>query len=643
MENLKRAVYLAILLLVFSMQAYAQDKRVDFIADRLKQLSETDAPGLKEKVAVSVSSVSVAEFIRGIAISNNLNISVDPNVKLKITVNFTDETVMNILVFLCKQYNIDIKFTGSIMYVSEYTAPAPVVAEREIPITFDTANNTISIDARNDTLYKVVKKIIQLSGTNIVAAPDVNNKIVTVYVSGLPLSSALEKLAFANQIQLTKNEDSTYYLSSGAAQDVLATATKKGADAKKAGANGKVPEPDGDFSLKVEKDATGQDLVTVSAVNAPIQDMIKYICQQLKVDYFLFSDIQGKTTVNVTALPFDRFLDYVLKGTDYDFKTERGIYLIGARVQEGFTMSKVIQLQYRTTDVVIDHIPADLKKGLEVKDFPELNSIIASGPVIKVAQLDSFIKSIDKVVPVIMIEVIIADVSSSHTVSTGLKAGISDQPVKTQGTVFPNVDITLGSGGLNDVLKVISGAGLVNLGQVAPNFYVSLKLLEEQGALNVRSTPRLSTLNGHEANMTIGKTDYYLEQTNNIIGTQNPQTVVTQTYKPINADFSLTINPTVSGDDQVTMEITVKQSDFTQRISPNAPPGTTKRDFKSMIRVKNDDMIVLGGLEQNSSNDSGSGVPLLSRIPVLKWFFSSRDKSKSKSKLTIFIRPTIIY
>ena len=99
----------------------------------------------------------------------------------------------------------------------------------------------------------------------------------------------------------------------------------------------------------------------------------------------------------------------------------------------------------------------------------------------------------------------------------------------------------------------------------------------------------------------------------------------------------------VSGDEQITLNIGVKQSNFTTRISPTAPPGTITRDFQSLVRVKNEEMVILGGLEENTSSDVGSGVPLLSRIPILKWFFSSRTKAKNKNKLTIFIKPTVVY
>jgi type IV pilus assembly protein PilQ len=111
----------------------------------------------------------------------------------------------------------------------------------------------------------------------------------------------------------------------------------------------------------------------------------------------------------------------------------------------------------------------------------------------------------------------------------------------------------------------------------------------------------------------------------------------------VSADLSVVINPIVSGDEQITLDVHVKQSSFTEKIAPTAPPGTVTRDFQSLIRVKNEEMILLGGLEENSMNDSGTGTPLLSRIPVIKWLFSSRNKTKKKSKLTIFIKPTVVY
>ena len=101
--------------------------------------------------------------------------------------------------------------------------------------------------------------------------------------------------------------------------------------------------------------------------------------------------------------------------------------------------------------------------------------------------------------------------------------------------------------------------------------------------------------------------------------------------------------PLVSGDENITMSIHVVQSSFNgTRIEPNAPPDMNSREFSSTIRVKNQDVIILGGLEEKTANNSGSGVPFLARIPIIKWFFSSRKKENTEKKLSILIKPTII-
>jgi len=176
-----------------------------------------------------------------------------------------------------------------------------------------------------------------------------------------------------------------------------------------------------------------------------------------------------------------------------------------------------------------------------------------------------------------------------------------------------------------------------------PNFYVKLSALENNSNVDIRSVPKLSTLNGHSANLSIGSSRYYSQKTQNVIPSLNAQTVVTEQFTEVNANLEIDIRPVVSGDDQVTLNIKVNISDFIGSPPLNAPPPKSTSKFSSIIRAKNEDMIVLGGLERTESNESGSGVPILSRIPVLKWLFSSREKSNNKVVTLVFIKPTILY
>jgi type IV pilus assembly protein PilQ len=119
--------------------------------------------------------------------------------------------------------------------------------------------------------------------------------------------------------------------------------------------------------------------------------------------------------------------------------------------------------------------------------------------------------------------------------------------------------------------------------------------------------------------------------------------VVTEQFTEVNANLEIDIRPVVSGDDQVTLNIKVNISDFIGSPPLNAPPPKSTSKFSSIIRAKNEDMIVLGGLERTESTESGSGIPVLSRIPILKWLFSSREKANNKVVTLVFIKPTILY
>jgi len=177
---------------------------------------------------------------------------------------------------------------------------------------------------------------------------------------------------------------------------------------------------------------------------------------------------------------------------------------------------------------------------------------------------------------------------------------------------------------------------------VSGDFFLSLKAIEEKGFIEIRSTPKLATLNSHDANLSIGQKRYYLEQQVNFPGNLNPIPVQSNIFKEVEANLDIDIRPFVSGDEQVTLEIFFEQSEFISEVSLNEPPPQVTRKFESMVRMKNGEMIVLGGLERDTKSNTKAGVPFLSRIPVIGWLFGKKRKSKTKDKLLIFVRPTII-
>jgi len=625
--------------LTASAQVNSQE-RLKAIEERLRNLSVT-VPGLNQPVQLSMSGASAQEFLRALAQANNLNINIDPQLNFKVYTNFRNETAMNVILFMAKEYDLDINLIGSIMSVTKVQTPKPAVVPKDFRVNYNASNEYLGFELNNDTLSQVAKKISQLSQKNVVVPVALMGKKVSGFIAAAPFEVALEKLAYANELKMNKTNDGVFIFQAlGEGEELYvngdqATAVKR--SNKTAGGQGT-----SNFNLSGRKDNQGNRTVSVDALNTPILDLIKSASNEVGANYFIYSDIKGTVSTKLSGIGYDTFLTALLQGTEYTFKKDGGVYLIGDRKLEGLRANRIVQLQHRSLDTIQMMIPAEWKKGVEIKEFREQNTLLLSGASPQVNEIENYIKQIDRVVPMVLIEVTLVDVRKGKTVKTGISAGVSDS-VKTGGTILPGIDYTFGANSINNFLSKLGRNGSVNLGRVTPNFYVKLSALESNNNVDIRSVPKLSTLNGHSANLSIGSSRFYSQKTQNVIPSLNAQTVVTEQFTEVNANLEIDIKPVVSGDDQVTLNIKVNISDFIGNPPLNAPPPKSTSKFSSIIRAKNEDMIVLGGLERTESSENGSGVPILSRIPILKWLFSSREKSNNKVVTLVFIKPTILY
>jgi type IV pilus assembly protein PilQ len=608
--------------------------------DSLLKRKAKEVPALNEKVSISVSNTSIQEFMRGVANSSGLNIDVDPKMDLKVINNFNNVRVLDMLVFLSKEYDLQVDVIGNIITVAQ----KEIKRNPHIFITYNQNSKRISLDISDEELFAVSKAITQETGMNVMANLPVRNQKISCFIKEMPFEDAIGKLAASNGLLMDKSDDGFYMIDEGEKKEstnqIAANANAGRTTARNRTSrsqNTSSGKSSGEYYLDIS--LIRPDSLIVEAENAPVDQVLKEMVGKKNFNYFISPEIEETVSGRFSSRNVNEILTFLLSGTEVTHKMIDGVYIIGPKKTMDYNAHEVILLENRSVDKITEFIPADLKESLEVIEFTELNSLFVSGPEYQVREFRAFTRSIDKVVPVILIEVVLIYVNKTYTVSTGIQAGLGDGPVSTGGTLFPEINMDIGADQIN---KVLNGLGWVNLGNVKPNFYLSLQAMETQGLLEIESTPKLSTLNGHEATMAIGNTEYYLEERTDIIGTQNPTQTTSQQYKSVNAELSIKIRPIMSGDEQITLEIEVSQSDFTERIAKTAPPGTVNRDFNSLIRVKNQEMILLGGLMEKRDSDSGSGVPILSRLPLIKWLFSSRTNEDSDSKLSVLIRPTII-
>jgi type IV pilus assembly protein PilQ len=678
----------------FVLIAGAQDNRIQQLHHQLESII-IDAPGLNNKAEINVNNVSLADFLQSLALSHQLNMDIEPELsQISISNNFSNVSILDILVFLCKEHKLAIDFNGTILSIYRYQLP---FIKKIIPLSYDRLKDLISFELQQDTLQTVFKLLTDLTGKNMVFTPGMENRQLNAYIKEMPFDNALDKLAFSNNLRVQKTRDNFYVFEPLDQNLQSQSSNTKGQSAP-------IRRRSGSFYFEIQ-DSIKQSL-KVDFENAPIENVIYEIGHTLEKNMFTATSLQeaGYATAKAENITYDLLLDKILENTDFTYKVSDSIYYFGKKDQTSLRDAVIIPLMHRSIEVMnssnnfgrkagrieyanygsmygsnttsgyynttnqnpnrqpinttrtesftptdskieslLSMLPQDVLKDLTVSVDIELNSFIVSGPSQHIERFKKFVEYIDKPVPVLLIEVMLLEINKSATVETGISWGLGTEPANTQGNLFPTTDFTLGANTVNRIIGNFNGFSSLNVGQVVPEFFAQIKAMETNGDIKIRSAPRLSALNGHRANLSIGETTYYAVTQRDIIGSQNPQTSTITNYYPIDAEFAINIKPLVSGDGQITLEINVIQSSFNgKKVDEDAPPGINSREFNSIIRVKDKDLVVLGGLEEKIKNDSGTGVPVLARIPVIKWLFSKKRREDTKKKLTVLIKPTII-
>ncbi len=132
------------------------NRRMESIRNHLEALS-VDNPGLTEsfKTDINVNNVPLSGFLMAVSRVHKVNINVSPELQnITIVNNFSDVTVADLLVFLCKEYGLDIDFTGNILSIHKYFPPEKIPEEKQVRVQYNPAEDLISMDLDNDPLGK---------------------------------------------------------------------------------------------------------------------------------------------------------------------------------------------------------------------------------------------------------------------------------------------------------------------------------------------------------------------------------------------------------------------------------------------------------------------------------------------------------
>lgn len=629
MKSRHNLPFLLLLGLIFlSTTLKGQTERLDSIRLRLHRVVQQDSVYLST-IDISVAQLSLGELFRTVARVNGVNICYKVKEDQQVTCHFERIRICDLLFFLCKEYNLDLEVTGNIISI---LSPLPPVPVEKIPrLTFDEEQGLLSYDLLDDCLISVIKQIADLTGEQVIVPRDLYDYRVSGYLHQTPPDEAIPLLAFVNNLEVEKDKQGNWRLH-------LPASVSSGQD--------------GSMSLYTRRRLFSSNQMVVDSLGrvslrinrGKIHDIVLELCHQLDLERVFLSPLDQETSIYVKDADIASLLHVLFTGTPFSYRQENGVYLFGnTEKNKELVNTRIFPLRYRAVDKVIDYIPESLKTDTQLQVFPDQNSVIISGSGYKVEEMERFLFSIDQPVPLVTIEVLIVDSRRSVMHEVGLTTGLGIDRMKTSGTFSPGIDMSFSASSINKLIQSFNGFGNINLGKVTPDFYLNLQALEEAGNIELRSTPKLSTLNGHEASLSSGETKYYKEVQTNYYGSQTPVPSESYTWKEVNADLSLKIVPFVSLDTTITLSIEIEQSEFTTREEKDAPPGVATRSFKSLVHVRNEEMVLLGGIDRNTKEKSSTGLPFIARVPILKWIFGSTRNNRTDEKLNVFIKPTVVF
>lgn len=560
-------------------------------------------------------NTKVGDILSALARQYQLNIWIDPYIDKAATIRLENATLNDIFRFFVAEYHLSCERSGALLKITN--APAPIIQRPRIVRCQD---STLSVDVQGLEIGEFIRLLSDSCGINIIPAGSLSG-IITGYVKEAVLESGLRAILNSNGFELF-SQDGLY--------KVFHLATAAGGSPIIPGVN----IQNGQISLNV--------------INSDLRGLIDNITDRLGLHVFIYGPIEGTVSAKCRGLSAAAAFDYILRGSKYTFALEDSTYFIGPATMTEITISRLVRLKHLMAQGIIELIPEALAAKAVLKLVREQNGLMVTGPLGVVNEIAQYIEQIDYPPAQILIEALVVDYNITNRTEYGIRAtsfplGDSGRPGQRY---YPDIDLTGGASELNRDLRYWADKfNITNIGTLPDDFYVRLNALARDGKANVRSRPRIATLNGHEARIDVGTTQYYLLKTETTygVGQQTPTSQVTEKFQTIEAAMSLTLTPWVNATNEILVTIHPEFNTPQGNFDPNVPPTINHRILDSNVRLHDGETIILGGLIQTSENETVEKFPLLGDIPVLGWLFKNRSKIKTKSELVIYLTPHIYY
>jgi general secretion pathway protein D len=166
----------------------------------------------------------------------------------------------------------------------------------------------------------------------------------------------------------------------------------------------------------------------------------------------------------------------------------------------------------------------------------------------------------------------------------------------------------------------------------------AIRLLDTYGNVKVVSNPHIAALDNQKATIKVGDRIPINQQS--IVGSTT--NVVTTTASYIDTGVLVQVTPHINAGGLVTLDVQAEVSNPGNPATPGDAPPISTRSVQTLVSVPSGETMVMGGLITETKQNSSSGLPLISRIPIFGGLFGNQDLKDNRTELVLFVTPRVV-
>lgn len=285
----------------------------------------------------------------------------------------------------------------------------------------------------------------------------------------------------------------------------------------------------------------------------------------------------------------------------------------------------------------------------------QTNALVINAPPKVMRSLMSIVDKLDIRRAQVLVEAIIVEVIADKTAELGVTWAVDDgsstNPVAV--TNFPSsgpgvvqLGAALGGDGATGDPSGLIGEGItIGVGRLSDSgvsFAAILNALEGNADTNIISTPSIVTTDNEEASLNVGQEVPFVTGSFSNTGTTGGAVNPFQTIQREQVGVKLTITPQINEGSSLLLKISQEISSIASSSAGAVDLITNERTIETTVIVDDGEILVLGGLLEDTLRESEQRVPILGRLPVLGALFRTRTTDLVKTNLMVFIRTRIL-